>query len=166
MCMNIRFATIQDKEAVLHLVMKLAEYERKKPEEVELTLNKIESHGFGEQAYFQILLAEYKNQLVGYALYFFSYAASKGAPILYLEDLFVEPQSRGVGIGKALLSYLANIALAKHCCRMEWHAFTWNEIGIQFYKNIGAKPKEDLVQFRLEGDHLLKLSQALSKLIQ
>lgn len=154
--MNIRAAKKEDKEIILNLVKKLAEYERKKPEEVQLTLEKIEAHGFGK--YFDALIAEHNEKPIGYALYFFSYSASSGAPILYLEDLFVEREYRHQGFGKALLSRLANIAVEKECCRMEWHAFTWNEPAIEFYKDIGAAPKPDSLQFRLSGESLKKLS--------
>ena len=156
--MNIRTATKNDKEAILNLVKKLAGYERKQPDEVQLTLNKIESHGFSANPYFQILIVENNNIPVGYALYFFSYSASAGAPILYLEDLFIESEHRHKGLGKAVLSKLAKLSIENKCCRMEWHAFTWNEKAIQFYKNLGAVPKSDLVQFRLSGEVLNKLS--------
>lgn len=155
---NIRIAKKEDKHAILALVKKLAEYERKKPEEVQLTLDKIELHGFGEEKYFDVLIAEYGEIPVGYAFYFFTYSASSGAPILYIEDLFVESEYRHQGLGKALFSNLAKLAIQKECCRMEWHAFTWNEKAIQFYKNLGASPKLDLVQFRLFGNGLKQLS--------
>ena len=95
------------------LARKLAEYERKKPEEVNLTLDKIESHGFGKNKYFYVLLAEYKKKPAGYALYFFSYSASAGAPILYVEDLFVDDVYRNYGLGKALLANLAHTAVER-----------------------------------------------------
>lgn len=157
--MNIREATSNDKESILNLVKKLAEYERKKPEEVLLTIDKIESHSFGDHKYFHIQIAEDNKMPIGYAIYFFSYSASLGAPILYLEDLFVEDEYRNQGIGKALLAKLAQLAQENKCCRMEWHAFTWNEQAIQFYKDLGALPKLDLLQFRLSGEHLSNLSK-------
>lgn len=156
--MNIRSATLDDKEAILTLVNKLAEFERKKPEEVQLTLDKIESHCFAHTKYFHTLIAEKNKTPVGYALYFFSYSAYAGAPVLYLEDVFVESEHRHQGIGKALLAKLAKLAIENKCCRMEWHAFTWNETAIEFYKNLGATPKHDLLQFRLSGEPLDKLS--------
>ncbi|MDP3559041.1 MAG: GNAT family N-acetyltransferase, partial [Legionellaceae bacterium] len=110
---NIRIVKKEDKSALLELVKKLAEYERKKPEEVQLTLDKIKLHGFGKEKYFDVLIAEYNETSIGYALYFFSYSASSGAPILYIEDLFVENEYRHQGLGKALLSSLAKIAIQK-----------------------------------------------------
>lgn len=156
--MYIRRAKKEDKEAILNLVRKLAAYERKKPEEVLLTLEKIENHAFGKNKYFNILIAECNDIPVGYALYFFSYSASLGAPVLYIEDLFVENEHRQQGFGRALLSKLATISIEKECCRMEWHAFIWNEKAMSFYESLGAVPKPDLIQFRLSGENLQKLS--------
>jgi len=147
--MNIRKATIKDKEIILELVYKLAQEEKVKPEEVQLSLDKIAEHAFGSNPYFYVLIAEYENKPVGYALYFFTYLAAMGSPILYLEDLFVDPQYRNKGIGTDLLSNLKEIASAKKCCRLEWHTFNWNKKAIQFYESIGAKPSPESLQFRL-----------------
>lgn len=155
----IRKATIEDKNIILNLVKKLAEYERKKPEDVHLTLDKIETHGFGDTRYFEVLLVELNHIPVGFALYFFSYAASLGAPILYIEDLFIENEYRHQGLGTALFARLAKKALDRDCCRMEWHAFTWNEKALSFYERLGAIPKDDLAQFRLLGNDLKKLAE-------
>src|SRR5207244_4117481 len=108
--------------------------------------------------YFYVLVAEENKLLVGYALYFFTYAASAGSPILYLEDLFVLEAHRKNGTATRLLSELAKIAKDNHCCRMEWHAFTWNNSAINFYKSLGARLKTDLVQIRLEEDEMKQLA--------
>ncbi|CAM3079941.1 GNAT family acetyltransferase [Legionella steigerwaltii] len=155
---TFRIAKKKDKEEILSLVKKLAEHERKKPEEVNLTLDKIESHGFGRNRYFYVLLAEHKRKPAGYALFFFSYSSSEGSPILYIEELFVDELYRNYGLGTALLSNLAQLAIEKECCRMEGHAVTWNKKGIEFFKFIGATPRTDLLQFRLSGEHLKKLA--------
>ncbi|MGL5742254.1 MAG: GNAT family N-acetyltransferase [Legionella sp.] len=155
---TFRIAKKKDKNKILVLVKKLAEYERKRPEEINLTLEKIDSHGFGKTKYFSVLLAEYKKQPAGYALYFYSYSGSAGAPILYVEDLFVDELYRSYGLGTALLSNLARLALEKECCRMEGHAFTWNKKASAFYEFIGASPKTDLLQYRLCGESLKKLA--------
>jgi GNAT superfamily N-acetyltransferase len=155
---TFRIAKKKDKDEIMVLVNKLAAYERKRPEEVNLTLDKIESHGFGKNKYFHILLAEHKKQPAAYALYFFSYAASAGAPVLYVEDLFVDEYYRSHGLGSSLLSKLAQLALEKECCRMEGHAFTWNKKAIEFYEFLGAHPRTDLLQFRLFGEHLERLA--------
>lgn len=155
---TFRIATKKDKEKISLLVEQSAEHDRKKPEEINLTLDKIEAHGFGKNKYFYILLAEYKKNPVGYALYFFSYSASEGAPVLYIEDLFVNKNYQNQGLGTALLSHLARFAVEKKCCRMEGHAFTWNKKSIQFYEFLGAHARRDLLQFRLEDEYLVKLA--------
>lgn len=155
---TFRIATKKDKEKISFLVAKFAEYERRKPEEIKLTLDKIETHGFGKPKYFSLLLAEYKKEPAAYALYFFSYSASEGAPVLYVEDLFVNEAYQNHGLGTALLSHLARLAIEKHCCRMEGHAFTWNKKSIEFYEFLGAHPRTDLLQFRLAGDSLAQLA--------
>ncbi|KTD01728.1 GNAT family N-acetyltransferase [Fluoribacter gormanii] len=155
---TFRIAKKKDKEQIFGLIKKLAEYERKKPEEIHLTLDKIESHAFGRNKYFYVLLAEYKKNPAGFALYYFSYSAPSGAPVLYVEELFVDELYRNYGLGTSLLSHLAQLALEKECCRMEGHAFTWNKKAIEFYEFIGAHPRTDLLQFRLSGEHLQKLA--------
>jgi GNAT superfamily N-acetyltransferase len=164
MTLTIRAATTSDTKALLELVHKLATYEKKKPAEIALTAEKIMIHGFNTQPYFHILVAEANQELVGYALYFFTYAASAGAPILYLEDLFVMDEHRKQGIGTQILSELAKIAKNNNCCRMEWHAFTWNNSVINFYKSLGAMLKTDLVQVRLEKEAMTKLAESARKI--
>ena len=157
--MEIREATRDDQEAILYLVTKLAQYENKKPEDIELTLDKINAHGFGDPNYFNILLAEDQNKPIAYALYYFSYCASLGAPILYIEDLYVVDKYRRKGIGKAILAQLAQISNQHKCCRMEWHVYTWNEPALQFYKQLGAKPNLDLIPFQISGHCLEELTK-------
>lgn len=146
--MNIRKATIEDSELILDLVKKLATYERKKPEDIKLTLAKIKSHGFGSNKYFDTLIAEYNHIPVGYAIYFFTYSACSGAPAIYMEDLYVDNEYRRKGIATALFDKLAEIAREKHCCRIDWHALDWNEEAIEFYQTLGAEIRPDLVKFR------------------
>lgn len=157
MAIIIRAANRDDIKSVLELVHKLAAYEKKNPSDVQLTEEKILAHGFNSQPYFHLLVAESEQKLIGYALYFFTYAASKGAPILYLEDLFVLTEYRNKGIGTQMLSKLAEIAKKDKCCRMEWHAFTWNNSAITFYKSLKGQLKEDLVQVRLEDEAVNEL---------
>lgn len=155
---TIRIATKKDKYKIYSLVEQFATYERKKHEDIHLTLEKIESHGFGKNKYFHILLAEYKKEPAGYALYFFSYSAAEGAPVLAVENLFVTEAYQSHGLGTALLSYLARLALEEHCCRMDGHAFTWNKQSIEFYEFLGAHTRTDQVHFRLSGDSLEQLA--------
>ncbi|MBI2784976.1 MAG: GNAT family N-acetyltransferase [Legionella longbeachae] len=156
---TFRIAKKKDKEEILFLVKKLAEHERKKPEEVNLNLEKIEAHGFGKNKYFHVVLGEYKKKPIGYALYFFSYSAASAAPVLYVEEIFVDNEFRNYGLGTALLAKLAQFAIEKECCRMEGHAFTWNKKGIEFFEFLGAHAKTDLLQFRLSGEALQKLAK-------
>ncbi len=96
---------------------------------------------------------------MGFALYFFTFSTFLGRPTLYLEDLFVVPEFRGRGIGKALLKQLAQIALEKECGRMEWAVLDWNEPAIRFYQSIGAKPLRGWVTYRMLREDLLRLVQ-------
>ena len=148
---RIRAASLQDVDALVTMVRELASYENKKPEEVLLTADKVLQHAFGKEKYFQVLLAEKDKKPVAYALYFFTYSAYKGAPVLYIEDLYVSEPYRHHGIGTAILSHLKNLAKERGCCRMEWHVFDWNKPAIQFYQSLGAALRPDLIQVRLEG---------------
>ncbi|WP_269570252.1 GNAT family N-acetyltransferase [Legionella tunisiensis] len=115
-------------------------------------------HAFCSKPYFNLLVAEAENQLVGYALYFFTYAASLGAPILYLEDLFVLENYQRQGIGTNFLAKLAKIATSHHCCRMEWHTFSWNRSAIDFYQSMNAVLRPELMQVRLQEEALKQLA--------
>lgn len=159
---NFRIATKKDKDKIFFLVQKLAESERKKTEEIGLTLDKIATHGFGKNKYFYVLLAEYEQEPAGFALYFYTYSASLGAPVLYLEEMFVAKNYQSEGLGTALLAHLAHIAVEKQCCRMEGHAFTWNKKFIKFYELLGAVPRTDLLQFRLSDESLETLAKKSS----
>lgn len=156
--MIIRQADEKDISEIVRLATELAIFENKKPEEISLTYDKIKSHGFGERPFFHVIVAEQDDRLTAFALYFFSYSAYVGAPVLYVEDLFVEEKYRGQGIGTALFSKLAKTAIENECCRMEWHAYVWNDKAIRFYENLNAFCKDDLRQFRLTDDGLMALS--------
>lgn len=158
MKIKIRKAKLSDVQTILLLVLKLAEYEKKTVGDVKLTTDKIIKHAFCSKPYFNLLVAETENELVGYALYFFTYAASLGAPILYLEDLFVLENYQRQGIGTKFLTQLARIAANHHCCRMEWHTFSWNRSAIDFYQSMSAVLRPDLIQVRLQHDALQQLA--------
>ncbi|WP_058448042.1 GNAT family N-acetyltransferase [Legionella feeleii] len=158
MKIKIRKAKLSDVKTILLLVLKLAEYEKKTVGDVKLTTDKIIKHAFCSKLYFNLLVAETENELVGYALYFFTYAASLGAPILYLEDLFVLENYQRQGIGTKFLTQLAKIAANHHCCRMEWHTFSWNRSAIDFYQSMSAVLRPDLIQVRLQYDALQQLA--------
>ena len=158
---KIRRAQKKDAAIILDLVKELSVYERLS-HKVTATAEFFEKYGFGEHPYFKSLLVDYKNngekQTVGFALYFYTFSTFEGKPTLYLEDLFVKPDYRGKGIGKALLIELAKIAIENGCARMEWAVLDWNKPSIEFYKYIGAKPMSDWTVFRMEKEEIKKLA--------
>ena len=107
----------------------------------------------------QVLMAEYDGKVAGFSLYFYNYSTWMARKGLYLEDLFVYPEMRGKGIGKALILQLAKIAAKEGCGRFEWCCLDWNEPSIQFYKSLGAKPMDEWTIYRLEGEALSKLAE-------
>lgn len=113
---------------------------------------------FGEIAFAEVILADYQNQSVGFALFFHNYSTFLGKPGIYLEDLFVVPAMRGKGIGRELLKYLARLTKERNCGRLEWSVLDWNKPAIEFYKNMGAVPMEQWTVFRLTGKALERLS--------
>jgi GNAT superfamily N-acetyltransferase len=113
---------------------------------------------FGERKVAEVLIAEYKNEPAGFALFFHNYSTFLAKPGIYLEDLFVKKELRGKGIGKALLSYLGVIALERDCGRIEWSVLDWNEPSIKFYLNLGAKPLNDWTVYRITDDGIKKLA--------
>jgi GNAT superfamily N-acetyltransferase len=161
----IREAKQKDVEVLLDLVKKLAEYEKLLPD-VKASPELFRQNGFGDVAYFNALLVENQNEsgprFLGFALYFFTFSTFLGKPTLYLEDLFVLPEFRGGGIGKALLKTLVQIALEKECGRMEWSVLNWNESAIKFYMDIKAIPMDEWTVYRItipEMEALLDLSE-------
>jgi GNAT superfamily N-acetyltransferase len=154
----IRPATPDDVAAIARLIRALAEYERLS-HEVLLDESLLHEHLFGQRRYAEVLLAEDEGGVVGFALFFHNYSTFVGKPGIYLEDLFVEPAHRGRGHGKALLTELAKIAVARNCGRLEWTALDWNEPAIGFYRSLGARAMDDWTVFRLTGAALEKLAK-------
>ena len=116
-------------------------------------------HGFGAARRFSVLLAEEDGRVAGFALWFFTFSTWLGKPGLYLEDLFVRPELRGRGIGKAMMIELARIAVREGCGRFEWAVLDWNQPSIEFYRSLGARLLEDWVLCRLQGDPLHALAE-------
>lgn len=150
---EIRKATIEDAALILRFVTELAIYE-KAENEVIATEFDIQKSLFATDSKTKAVICNINNEPVGFAVYFFNYSTWLGKHGLYLEDLYVSPEYRGSGAGKALLKYLAKIALSKNCGRFEWSVLDWNERAIQFYRSIGAKPQSDWVGYRLTGKSL------------
>ncbi|MEG0923265.1 MAG: GNAT family N-acetyltransferase [Comamonas sp.] len=156
--LNIRPATEQDIELILHFVRELAIYEKAEeeakatPEHIRRTLFCANPAVFG-------LICEVDGKAVGFAVYFFNFSTWQGQHGLYLEDLYVTPDARGHGAGKALLQRLAQIALDKHCGRFEWSCLDWNEPSLKFYDNLGALPQTEWIRYRMTGEALQALAE-------
>jgi len=153
----IRPATPDDVPTIARLIRALAEYERLS-HAVVLDEARLHTHLFGERRYAEVLLAEDSGVVVGFALFFYSYTTFSCKPCIYLEDLFVEPEHRGKGYGKALLIALAKLAVERECGRVEWSVLNWNEPSIHFYKSLGAKPMDEWTVYRLTGEAMEKLA--------
>lgn len=147
----VRTTTVKDVPVILKLIKELAEYE-KLSHEVRTTEDNLISSFFGDKNYANALLAEYENKPVGIAIYFNNFSTFVGRPGIYLEDLYVQSEYRGKGIGKSLLEYLINIAKENNFGRVEWAVLDWNEPAINFYKKLGAVPMESWKIFRLTED--------------
>lgn len=153
----IRPATRADVPLILTLVRELAEYERE-PDAVTATEPMIEEALFGAKPHAEAVIAEVDGVAVGFALYFFNFSTWTGRPGLYLEDLFVRPESRGHGSGKALLRHLAGVALDRGCGRFEWSVLDWNTPAIDFYRAMGAQAMDEWTIQRVSGDALVRLA--------
>jgi GNAT superfamily N-acetyltransferase len=156
--LEIRPAERSDAALILGFVRKLAEYERLL-HEVEVSEADILRDLFGELPRVFCDIARWDGAPAGFALWFHNYSTFHGRHGLYLEDLFVEPAYRGRGIGKALLIRLAQRCRAEGLSRLEWAVLDWNAPSIEFYKSLGARPRDDWTVFRLTGDALKKLAE-------
>ena len=156
---QIRPAGVGDVPIILELIRDLATYERA-PDEVTATEEQLVDVLFGERPVAEVLLAFEAASPVGFAVYFYNFSTWLGRAGLYLEDLFVKPEKRGKGYGRALLVELAKIARDRGCGRMEWAVLDWNEPAIKFYRALGAKPMNEWTVFRLTRDEIAKLADA------
>jgi GNAT superfamily N-acetyltransferase len=157
--LEIRSATVADVPLILQLIRDLATYERA-PDEVIATEEKLHEVLFGPRPAAEVALAFESDSPVGFAIFFQNFSTWLGRPGLYLEDLFVKPEARGKGYGRALLVHLANIAHERGCGRMEWAVLDWNEPAIQFYRKLGAKPQDEWTVFRLTSDGIADLAKS------
>lgn len=154
---HIRKATPEDTPTILHLITQLAIYE-KLENEVITSVEELRTNIF-EKKFAKVLIAEEDQKPVGFALYFHNFSTFVGKPGIYLEDLFVEPEMRGKGYGKALLVELAKIAKERNCGRLEWAVLDWNTPSIEFYKSLGAKPMDEWTVFRLDKEGIENLAK-------
>jgi len=156
---TIRSATVDDVPVILELIRALAEYERA-PNEVVATEEILKETLFGDKPAAEVLLLFESETAVGFALFFHNFSTWIGRPGLYLEDLFVRPEYRGKGYGRALLIELAKMARGRNCGRMEWAVLDWNEPAIQFYRKLGAEPMHEWTVFRLTRNEISSLADS------
>ena len=153
---TIRFATRQDIPLILEFIKKLADYEHM----LDLVVADeaiLEEYLF-EQKRAEVIIGQYQQRPVGFALFFHNFSTFLGRSGIYIEDLFVDPEMRGMGLGKAILIWLARLARERGCGRMEWWCLDWNEPSINFYQHLGAVPMKDWTVYRLTGDALEDLA--------
>ncbi len=156
---QVRDARVEDADLILRFVKELALYE-KEPEAVVATGADIRASIFGSDSIVKALVCELNNEPVGFAVYFYNYSTWLGRKGIYLEDLYVSPQYRKVGAGKALLKHLAQVAVAEGCGRFEWSVLNWNEPAIGFYESLGARPMDEWTVYRLTGAELEALASS------
>ncbi len=158
MSTTIRQARPTDAQAIYDMIYELAVYE-KAPEEVVTTADEIRATLFDEGSKTEALICEIDGKIAGYAVFFTSYSTWLGRNGIYMEDLYISPDFRGQGAGKALLKHIAQCAVARKCGRLEWSVLDWNQPAIDFYLSIGALPQSEWVRYRLDGEALLKFAQ-------
>lgn len=162
MSLTIRPAGPADVPLILAFIRELAEYERE-PNAVVATPELLHHHLFGGERpggrAAECLIAELDSQAVGFAVFFHNFSTWRGRPGVYLEDLFVRPVHRGKGIGKALLAWLARLAVERGCARLEWAVLNWNEPAINFYRSLGARAMAEWTTWRLSDDALARLAE-------
>jgi len=154
---QIRPASPHDVPLILELVRELAAYERE-PDAVTATEPMLRDALFGARPHAEAVIAEADGAPVGFALFFHNFSTWTGRPSLYLEDLFVRPEARGRGAGKALLRHLAGVALDRGCARFEWSVLDWNTPAIEFYRAMGAEAMEEWTIQRVSGEALVRLA--------
>ncbi len=154
---KLRLAQPQDVPTILAFIQGLAEYE-KLADQVVATEETLRQTLFGDKRYAEVVIAEYQQHAAGFALFFHNYSTFLAKPGIYLEDLFVSPAYRGKGLGKALLSYLAKLAVERDCGRLEWSVLDWNQSAIDFYQAQGATMLHDWRINRITAEQLIKLA--------
>jgi GNAT superfamily N-acetyltransferase len=147
----LRFAEEKDINLIFTFIKELAQYE-KLVDELTVTKEILKENLFGEKKYAEVIIAEFDGTPAGQALFFHNFSTFKGKPGIYLEDLYVKPEHRGKGIGKALLDKLVATAKERNCARVEWVVLDWNKPAIDFYKNLGATEMSDWLIYRLSED--------------
>ncbi len=157
MTIAIRPATPADLPLIAQFIRDLAEYE-KLAQEVRFDEAKLGANLFGPRSYAEVVIGELDGTPQGFALFFHNFSTFEGRPGIYLEDLFVRPEARGSGLGKALLAHLAQLCVTRDCARLEWSVLDWNAPAIGFYHSLGARLMDEWTVMRVDGDALTKLA--------
>jgi GNAT superfamily N-acetyltransferase len=153
----LRFAEEKDLSIILNFIKELADYEKLTAEVV--ATEEILKESLFERKMAEVIIGEFEGKPVGFALFFHNFSTFLGKPGIYLEDLYVKPQMRGKGLGKAMLSFLSELAIERDCGRLEWSCLDWNKSSIDFYKNLQAVPMEDWTVYRLCDKSLSDLAK-------
>ncbi|MDP3550243.1 MAG: GNAT family N-acetyltransferase [Novosphingobium sp.] len=164
MTLSIRPAIADDVPLIASLIRALAEYEKLAHEvrfDEAVLREKLFGQNNGHGPYAEVVIGEVEGVAQGFALFFHNFSTFEGKPGIYLEDLFVQPEARGSGLGKALLSHLAALAVERDCARLEWSVLDWNEPAIGFYKSLGARFMDEWTVMRVDGPALVRLGAQL-----
>ena len=159
--LTLKKATAKDIPIVLSFIRQLAEYERE-PQAVLATEKDLRRDGFSREPKFHAVIALWDDEPVGMAFYFYNYSTWKGRPGIYLEDIIIKPEFRGKGIGKALMTYLARVAIAEQCYGIRWEVLDWNKKAIDFYNSLGARSRDHWQTMQIQGEDLQQLASAVS----
>ena len=154
--LEIRFATESDSGLLLDFIKRLAAYE-KKSDQVVATVSDIKKSLFVNK-YAEAIIAYYKDNPVGFAIFFHNFSTFMGKPGIYIEDLYVDEKSRNIGIGSSILSFIADLALKRGCSILEFSVLKWNKPSIRFYKNLGAEEKNEWSSYRFSGRALKRMA--------
>ncbi|HWT42555.1 MAG TPA: GNAT family N-acetyltransferase [Sphingopyxis sp.] len=157
MTLAIRSATPADLPLIAQFIRDLADYE-KLAHEVRFDEAKLGEKLFGARPYAEVVIGELDRKPQGFALFFHNFSTFEGRPGIYLEDLFVRPEARGSGLGKALLTHLAALCTERDCARLEWSVLDWNAPAIGFYQSLGARLMDEWTVMRVDGDALTSLA--------
>ncbi|RSD29521.1 GNAT family N-acetyltransferase [Vibrio pectenicida] len=156
---TIREACIEDAPLILRFIIDLAIYE-KAQQEVKTSLAELEENLFFDHSTAHAIICLVDEKPVGFAVYFYNFSTWLGKHGLYLEDLYVSPDHRNLGAGKAILKHLANLALQENCGRFEWSVLDWNQPAIDFYHSVGAVAQDEWITYRLSGDNLAEFASS------
>ena len=159
MTLTIRSATPADLPLIARFIRDLADYE-KLAHEVRFDEAKLGENLFGARRYAEVVIGEIDGAAQGFALFFHNFSTFEGRPGIYLEDLFVRPEARGSGLGKALLAHLAGLVVERDCARLEWSVLDWNAPAIGFYQSLGAKLMDEWTVMRVDGEALTALASS------